>query len=214
MGVVESQSYLAKNMIVETLEIKGAENNGDNEHVEAESIDLIRSLGLEGQDAFVGSDQETGTDVVMPYRKATQQQREIIKLLFPEKTSVERYSEEPIPLEVLKVIALVRQSYSSEMPQLYICHVRGVDKDPILIGATGEYVSEYYLLAQWGDALDSWEDLLVKAEAVWKKMFLGKLAMIEAEVEAARSMAEKGAVSLSSTPSLHGVDLNLEPSIF
>jgi len=190
-------------MKIETFEIELAENNTATGQVEAEALELIESLGLEGQNDFIGKDEETEVKRVIPYRKATEAQRNIIKLLFPELSEVSKFNEEPIPLRVLQVIAFVKQNCSEEMPWIGIHHVRGVDKDPVLIGKKSSWDSDFYLLARWGDALESWEKLQAKASKVWAKETQIKLNLIKAEIAAAEAQLKAGLVDLGRTYSFY-----------
>ena len=190
-------------MKVETFEIELTENNTVTGQVEAEALELIESLGLKGQEDFIGKDEETDVKRVIPYRKATEDQRNIVKLLFPELTPVEEFQEEPIPLRVLQVIAFVKQNCSDEMPYIGIHHVRGVDKDPVLVGKKNSWDSEFFLLARWGDALESWEKLHAKAEKLWVKQTKTKLASIKAEIASIEAQVGAGVIELSKTYSFY-----------
>ena len=190
-------------MKVETFEIAQEENNAFNGQIEAEALELIESLELKGQQDFIGKDEETDVKRVIPYRKATAEQREIIKLLFPELTKVDEFREEPIPLRVLQVIAFVRQNCSEEMPYIGIHHVKGIDKDPVLVAKKSSWDSDFYLLARWGDALESWSVLAKKAEDVWKKQTQIKLNLIKSEIVAAEAQLKAGVVELGKTYSFY-----------
>lgn len=175
-------------MIIETFEIEESTDEMALMAADSEGIDLIKKLGLSGQDRFVNGDTATR----FPYRKMTKEEGLVYGLLCPQKTTVENYSEGIIPLRVLQVI-----SHAGDLEffdAMNIWHPENADiKDPVLVGSKkvktgpGEYSynTELYILARWGDMLPSFEELRDLAKKMWCGNTKAKLIAIKREVETA-----------------------------
>lgn len=164
-------------MQVETYEVLSidvdANGNVINETVSEEALALIETLGLEGQQELVAR-QPVGygheeVERRIPYRQTTAEEKAIFATLFPVKTSLHRYKGDAIPLRVLQVAA-----HAKELEfELYVLHPATNVRvnDPVLVGErsvkssaeNGFTGKEQYLLARWGDALESLDELRKKA---------------------------------------------------
>lgn len=166
-------------MQVETYEIEEVSGEMGNMAADAEAIELAERLGLNGQKKLANP--ETLTRI--PYPKLTGVQSIVFRTLFPNKTTVEEYSEGVIPLRVLQVIAYCREN--NLYRRLEVWHPEPGVRDPVLIGTMRESVyhsGDDFLLARWGDALESFEKLVEKAKAKW-------IAIRRAEIAKALSSA-------------------------
>lgn len=145
-------------MLVETYEIE--EINASEASVmaaDSAAMELVEKLGLKGQLKL--SSPETGTR--FPYPRMSAVQKAVFETLFPTKTGLTNYDQGIIPLRVLQVAA-----HCKDMPQtahLQVWHAESIKEDPILVGSPTPYSSEEYLLARWGDALPSFDEMKEKA---------------------------------------------------
>ncbi len=141
-------------MLVETYEVSEVDSEGVVE-CEAEAVELIEKLGLEGQKSLFSKNAEK--PIRSPYRKMTKEEVNIYKAIFPEETELKKFSDEPIPVRVLQVAAHATQIYDN----VYVWHSKNGDiPDPVLVGKNGSYSStEFYILARWGTALASFAEL-------------------------------------------------------
>lgn len=147
---------------------------------EGEALELIESLGLEGQKTLVN--EETGT--ILPYRFITAQERFVFKTLFPQETKIENYKDGPIPLRVLQCAAHVKSLARDDMKYLQVWYPRqGVD-DPVLVARPDYYRDPVYLIARWGQALLDFDELLAKAIKEQKALCKSKLEQVRGEAEA------------------------------
>lgn len=162
-------------MEVETYEVLTLDVAPDgslvNEVVSEEALALIETLGLEGQRALVQVADVEGETVEtrIPYRQTTAEEKSIFAALFPIKTPIEKYKGDAIPLRVLQVAAHARACGMA----LYVLHPATDIRlnDPVLVGevkvpsaaANGFTGLEQYLLARWGDAVESLDVLREKA---------------------------------------------------
>lgn len=129
---------------------------------DADSIALIEKMGLNGQQDLMSED---GVNIC-PYQQVNDEQSFIIASLCPQKYHVSEYSRGQIPLRVLQIISHVMDGNYFEEVQIWDKKDTTI-KDPFLIGkkkrdANG-YNYDYFLLARWGDELESWKELGKKA---------------------------------------------------
>lgn len=175
-------------MLIQTYEIEEIANSeASTMAADAEAIELIQQLGLSGQLKL--SNPETATR--FPYPRLSASQAAVFETLFPEKASVRDYAQGIIPLRVLQVIAFCKDQPQTK--HLEIWHAESVKEDPILIGAPESYSSERYLLARWGDALPTFEEMtekaLVKAEAVMRADMGKALSKLKGFLENTKDIA-------------------------
>jgi hypothetical protein len=150
---------------VETYEVPEVAYDGTVESSE-EAITLIRSLGLQGQEKLISGNKN---DVRSPYRKMTKEEFIVYSSLFEDKTPIDKYGDEPIPLRVLQVAAHAKDLFD----KLEVWHKPNADiKDPILVGCNGESWSstrEYFMLARWGDSLMPFAELATVAAKIMRE---------------------------------------------
>lgn len=149
-------------MLVETYEVTELMADGSLE-CEEEAKELIEQLGLSGQMKL--ANKETGTR--SPYRKMTKDESFVYSRLLPVYTKISDYSDGPIPLRVLQVAAHAKD----EFDELYVWHPSNADvKDPLLVGIknVSTYEHHHYILARWGDVLDAFDKIAVKAAEIWR----------------------------------------------
>ncbi len=166
-------------MIVETYEVTELTTEGrDPVEIEAEALELIESLGLEGQQSLVHEDPDEGEPSRIPYRLMTTEEARVYSTNFPSRTPIEEYRSEPIPLRVLQVAAHARPLFDA----LEVWHPEEFVADPVLVGRTGERFGRatFHLLARWGDSLRDFEDLkdaaVEKIAEAWRVLALAKQA--------------------------------------
>lgn len=157
-------------MQIETYEIEEIKDSeASTMAADAEAMELIEKLELDGQKSL--SNPETLTR--FPYPRLTSKQEAVFTAMFPEQSNARSYNAGIIPLRVLQVIA-----YCQTCPQtkyLQIWHTRIPKEDPILIGSPTQYSNEKYLLARWGDALPTFEELTAKALPMVKAKFAAEI---------------------------------------
>jgi len=156
-------------MQVETFEVTEVTSDGkcDTEKKE-EAQKLIIDLGLEGQEGYYGLSDKT-SDVV-PYRKMTKDEGFIYRTLCPGRCGLSDFSESPIPLRVLQVAAHAQSL--GYFTSLRVWHAENADvKDPVLVGIIGDayFAKQIYLLARWGEVLESLEVMKEKALKIWRE---------------------------------------------
>lgn len=168
-------------MQVETYEVEEINSSeAATMAADAEAMELIEKLGLSGQKAL--SNPETCTR--QPYRLLTTLETNTCSVLFPEHTRLENYAQGPIPLRVLQVAAHAKET--GLFKHLEVWHpANPYDKDPVLIGIATDprphwdWNSVPFLLARWGDALQSWDELAEKARKIWIVRMEAKLKALQ-----------------------------------
>lgn len=140
-------------MQVETYEVQEVEDQTieNNE----ESLELIKSLGLEGQQSLINPEKTT----TFPYRKMTKEEGIVYDILLPNKCKVGDFKEEQIPLRVLQVLAHAKNL--DFFDDFFVMYPENADvKDPVLYGMKKEGYNEMrFILARWGEVLQSIPEL-------------------------------------------------------
>jgi hypothetical protein len=161
-------------MKVETYEIEEINSSeASTMAADAEALELIEKLGLEGQKSLTNPNTATR----FPYPRMTQVQAVVFGACFPRVVKLEEFSREIIPLRVLQVAA-----FCKEWPQsahLEVWHTGVAKKDPVLVGADSRYSSEKFLLARWGDALPTFEELQENAKSILRAQYALKISKLE-----------------------------------
>ena len=152
-----------------------------------EARELIEKLGLEGQSQFLAGE----ANEAFSYPALSREEVAVYRTLFPTRTKLQNFDEEMIPLRVLQEadrVGRLRPNYKLE-----VWHSRTYT-DPLLVAGTGGWGDPWYLIARWGEALETWETLrrravetlAAKLRAEAKRMAAILPALdYEAEVEAA-----------------------------
>lgn len=136
------------------------------------AIDLINSLGLNGQMKLINT--ETATRIA--FRRMTEVEREVYGLLFPEVSKLEKFDSEIIPLRVLEIAREAKES--GQFAKFEVWHARTRKEDPLLVGIVGDpspqpwdqdYISVKgrFLIARWGEALIEFDKLREMAKKLW-----------------------------------------------
>lgn len=167
-------------MNVETYEVPEVDCNGEVESDE-EAIALIEKLGLTGQQKLLKKN-ESGEQVRTPYRKMTAEELFVYRTLCPKTDDVRKYDDGPIPVRVLQVAAHAMDLF--EKVQVWYPDNADV-RDPVLVGVNGDGYSrmERFILARWGDVLESLSELHAKAVEIAVRARKSKLLEIRAEVD-------------------------------
>jgi hypothetical protein len=164
-------------MIIETYEIeeKVGEAIGTTPEVEAEALQLIEDLGLDGQKSLVVKDDEGGESRI-PYPEMTKQEIVVYKIRFPVQDKAQEYSMGILPIRILQVVKHAKELFD----RVYIWHDKVRDPDPILIGKIGE---KHYLLARWGEALAPFKQIMEEAREKLREEWLHKGAALKIKID-------------------------------
>lgn len=171
-------------MEVETYEIEEQveTETGTTPTIETEALELIESLGLEGQRGLVvPAEVESEEGRRIPYAEMNREERAVYSVLFPAKTTVTKYSTGILPVRVLQVLGHARDLFTD----VQVWHRQAVGPDPILVGRLGSnYTGRFFLLARWGNALKAFpqlkEEAREKLRASWQANIDAKLAECQA----------------------------------
>lgn len=167
-------------MQIETYECEELKNSdATTMAVDAEAIELIEKLGLEGQKKLTNPETLTR----YPYRDMTVMEKFVWQSVCPEVTYVESYKLSPMPLRILQVIAYARDLGIYE--KLEVWHPNSIKDDPCLVGVPkGEkYGQRRQLLARWGEHLMTFEQAKEKAKVVYSANLVDKLRTIKSQVD-------------------------------
>lgn len=162
-------------MQVETFECQ--ETASEPIEASEEAIGLINKLGLKGQQSLVSPNPNLpSAETRSPYRLMTAEERFVYLTLCPERTSIEEYDDGPIPLRVLQIGSHAKDIGVGNTLQVWH-RAAPVVKDPVLV-ASDESKSSFYrgktlynsdkiwILARWGEELDTFALLMEKATAI------------------------------------------------
>ena len=137
--------------------------SANSEQVEAEALELMEELGLQGQ-----LDRATNHDDVQtlnPFEPLKQNQGDAVKRYFRDNyCDPENYKGATMPLEVLKLFKIAKDS--GHFKEFRLFYEKDYDPDPVLIGYTeGVYrAGSAHLIARWGDALLPWIEFIEAAK--------------------------------------------------
>ena len=167
-------------MQVETFELVETDNITGQPECEAEAMELIEMLGLEGQKKLFGKKEDTGEAVRCPYRVMSANERFVYENLLPVKTHLQKYESGCIPLRVLQVASHAKDIF----PFLEVWHTAD-KRDPVLTGRKEKYGNEYFILARWDDVLEPFAKLEARAVKLFREAYKSKIKEIQAKVTAA-----------------------------
>lgn len=165
------------------------------EEYDQEAIELLNSLGLEKQ--LPPSD--CGEDRINPYPVPTDDQQKIIRVLFSEISELSRYSVGHIPLRILKELSHCKEK--NLFKYYWILHTPPATvQDPILLGSnSADYkyslmnsLTYCHMIGRWGDALESWADLLPKAKAKAQAIWTEKIKDAKIKMEVLERQVDEG----------------------
>jgi len=151
-------------MLVETYECQ--ETAAEPIEASEEAKQLIEQLGLEGQQSLLMPSENNLTAKRTPYPQATTEQIFVFRVLCPQQYALKSYNRTPIPLRVLQIAAhATGLEYFKEV--VVWDATSAAEKDPVLVGvrqnAQRTWQDDFYLLARWGEELESWPALLKRA---------------------------------------------------
>lgn len=131
---------------------------------DAESIELVNKLGLEGQKALANPQTETR----FPYQLMSSRETLIFGLCFQKRTRLSQYRDGIVPLRVLQVAAYCKECDFPGAAYMEVWSTSIPKEDPILVCRSSEYHSDNYLLARWGESLKSLDELAAQAVPILK----------------------------------------------
>lgn len=207
-------------MKVESFE-QSISHNGTSEATDlarqGEHLALLESLGLVAQSEKFTANQDTGNAPTFDFPRVSARQRKIIATLCPQQTKLEEYSSEVIPLEVLQVIAKAKALTGEQgFERFLVCHPEdAMIPDPFVIGIRKHAVpghtwtnSVEYLIARWGEHLDTWEKMYDKARKIATEQRKAQLRKIRAKLDVAEASTASWFDEVTSlgTPYISGLD--------
>lgn len=158
-----------------------------NEEVSEEALALIESLDLGGQRALIQKRIVAGEEIQTrnPYRLITTEELAIFGALMPNREKIEDYDGGPVPLRVLQVAAHCKTADLFTKIEVW-CPAPGRD-DPVLIGYAARTKESWrgeqmFLLARWGEELQSLDELRVKARGIVAARMRSAIAKAETEL--------------------------------
>ena len=146
------------------------------------AMELIEQLGLQGQRKLTST-----TATRNPFRRMTQLESLVYGILFPNHTELTKFDAEIIPLRVLELAK--RAVDCGLFVQLEVWH--NTEKvDPVMVGVSGELHTydwggsgisdrKNFLIARWGKALQSFEQLCAAARDAWMAERKSKLVEMQ-----------------------------------
>lgn len=193
-------------MLVETFEVTETYSDGSVE-CEAEALELIEKLGLEGQQKLVAGDGESR--VRSPYRKMTKEEAVIYQALCPQESALAEFSESAIPVRVLQVAAHAVDLFD----HLIVWSAENADvKDPILVGFNGSKYSttERFILARWGAELLPLSELAKLAGEKIRATRIKKLheimSIVTGAIASTKDAEPESLIGVNASPYIYGVD--------
>lgn len=191
-------------MQVETFE--ATEITTDGVECEKEALDLIKELGLTGQQELVSGEGQLAAR--NPYRKMTKVEYFVYSALCPQKTELKDYSDGPIPTRILRMARSAKDSFR----ELQVWHPSNADiKDPVLVGVNGDRYStrEFFILGRWGEVLLPMSEMMPLAAKMFRDKMLVKLKGIqrdiEKDIERLGECADDVLADAKTDPSFHGI---------
>lgn len=151
------------------------------------AVALIQSLGLQGQWSLVTT--SNGRQSRLPFRQIRRDEDFVYRTLCPTSTTLEAYSSSPIPLRVLEIAEIAKSSGVFDKGLRVWDRADASVKDPVLVGLAsvpnqtwGELT---YILARWGEELESFPTLVQRALESWRAARRSALVSIQAQAAAA-----------------------------
>ena len=177
-------------MKVEIFEIEEQDEATDCASIETDAVALIAELGLTGQSKLLV--ECDGAETRIPYARMSTAEEAVYQTLFPVATPLDTFEAGLIPVRVLRLIRDARLMFD----ELIVWHSRYSNADPILIGTRKKSTGrEQFMIARWGDSLDSFAVLEKAARAKLKAEYKGRaeegLAKCEAALKSLDALVEK-----------------------
>lgn len=150
-----------------------------------EAARLIDELGLDGQKSLAAP-KEDAPDTRCPYRQITAEEQFVYQTLCPTAVPLSEYDASPVPLRVLQVASHAQSlDFFSEL-RVWDKQAGDVE-DPVLVALDrheSSYQRKTYILARWGNELETFTVLMARAVQVARERHRAKLQEILSEVQA------------------------------
>jgi len=117
----------------------------------------VTELGLEGQQALFDVGKKPN-----PFTRMDAGLIRVFEVLCPTKTLIDKFSADPIPMEVLGAYGLAVHEHYFDKVEIWFSP--GVGADPVMVGYIG---NERYLMAQWGPERLSLDECRARAIPKW-----------------------------------------------
>lgn len=173
-------------MQIETFEC--AEVSSEPVDATAEALELIQSLGLEGQQTLVCPAKAEGQSTRFPFREMLADEKFVYETLCPKKSPIEKYQASPIPLRVLQIAGMAK----ALMPDCKLVvwdRAEAAIPDPVLVCENS--VSEYdrtfkrWILARWGAELEAFPVLMTRCVTETRKLLLDQCESMKSLISSA-----------------------------
>lgn len=189
MEIIQGE-FTTNIMKIETYEVEETDSEIATLAADGEAMELIDKLNLVGQLELTNTD----TSTRFAYRKMTKLEWLVFKMHCPIETDLSRYRSSVIPVRVLQVAAHANDYIGKLLHSIKVWHPEDAKLDPVLVGHTGAYAGEFFLLARWGEVWKDFPTLLTEAKAMWiakkraalnkaKKELDGNIEGLEADAE-------------------------------
>lgn len=175
-------------MEIETYEIEQAASEATAMAQDGAALELIESLGLEGQKRLLNP--ETGTR--NPYRVMDDYEQTVYNAVLTEHVELNAYDADTIPLRVLQVAAHAKECGLFHKIEIWYAPPATLKDDPILVGYArkSSYESTLHILARWGKSLLPLEQLEAMAVNSLKKTRADQLRQIIAKATSRLAVVE------------------------
>ena len=147
-----------------------------SEPIEAseEAIGIIDSLGLAGQQSLVS---KTDKKDRCPYRAMRADEAFVYRTICPRSVEIKKYEGSPIPLRVLQIAA--HANSLGIFKEMYVWSQEdSTTKDPVLVAVKHggyEFIDDgLFILARWGDELETFSTLLKKAIGIARERLMSQ----------------------------------------
>jgi hypothetical protein len=146
------------------------------------AVELIESLGLEGQAQLIGKGEKSAKQRCR-FRAWTDEEMRVYTMLLPRSDPANRYMGEAMPLRVLEAFA---EAQALGIFEGFEVRHAETGKDPLLLAwmPTEQYRATRYLIARWGDVLDSFPVLLERVGRIAIERARRSAKLIQAQAAA------------------------------
>ena len=139
---------------------------------------LCIGLGLQKQLKKVGKIEK----VPIPYMKLDHRMSRVFRMLCPQRESYTAYEAGTLPLDVVQEIQRCKENEWFPMIEIWY---DDKSPDPFLIGYDGKKgEANKFLIARWGDELQPFEQLVIKAINCYKTAYTRALTLLIMDCEA------------------------------
>lgn len=170
-------------MVVETFEVEEVASQETNQ----EHLNLLKELGLDSQ-----LELSNNSDKPFPFREMKRDEQYIYGILCSSVYTVEKYQRSTIPYRVLAIYKLALD-YGFTKFEIWDTEEQAI-KDPVLVAYKGD---TKYILARWGEHLDSLEVLSKEALKVANQKLKSNLKKI---MNTCKTILDQGLTDLSQIP--------------